>query len=382
VEVNGTGDTRSPSDLSDFSVLVDAFAIPGRPTAAERWGTGHINDTWRVTVEGGGRRSQYVLQRLNSGVFIQPELVMQNVARVTARLNRQQGTLAAGSIRVPELIPSKNGLSWYRDAAGDYWRLVPFITGTVAVDRVSSVREAREVGRAFGQFHQLLADWDAPWLAETIPGFHDTTARFAALDQAIAEAADWLRDEAMQEIAGVLAHRHLAGRIRELQASGALPERVVHNDAKIGNVLFDERSGRAAWVIDLDTVMPGTLLHDFGDLVRSSVSPTAEDERDLSAIEVRMSLFETLADGYLRAAGDTLADEERRHLVFAGRIITLEQAVRFLADFLSGDVYYRTTRPGQNLDRARAQLRLYQSLTEHEAELEEIVHRIGSNASR
>ncbi|MFI5211073.1 MAG: phosphotransferase enzyme family protein, partial [Gemmatimonadales bacterium] len=256
--MNGTSDTQSPSDLSDFSVLSDvvgAFAMPGRPTAAERWGTGHINDTWRVTVDHGGRRSQYILQRLNARVFIHPELVMQNVARITARFNRQEGALAAGSIRVPGMIPSRSGRPWHRDADGGYWRLTPFIEGTVVHDRVSSVREAHEVGRAFGEFQERLADWDAPWLAETIPGFHDTTARFAALDQAIADASPVLMGEAGNEIAGVLAHRHLAGRIQELRASGALPERVVHNDAKISNVLFDERSGRAAWVIDLDTVM-------------------------------------------------------------------------------------------------------------------------------
>ena len=379
MEVN-TQEFSDLSDLSDLSDVVSSFAIQGRLLSAEHWGTGHINETLRVTVEGGGRRSQYILQRLNSRVFKRPELVMQNVVRVTARLNRQEGALTAGSIRVPELIPSRSGLSWHRDAGGGYWRLVPFIGGTVVLDRVSNVREAREVGRAFGEFQQRLADWDAPWLDETIPGFHDTEGRFTALDLAMEEAPSFLREEAEYEIAGVLAHRHLAGRIRELQASGALPERVVHNDAKIGNVLFDERSGRAAWVIDLDTVMPGTLLHDFGDLVRSSVSPTDEDERDLSTVEVRIPLFEALADGYLRAAGDTLTVQERRHFVFAGRIITLEQAVRFLTDFLSGDQYYRTTRPGQNLDRARTQLRLFESLTEHESELEAIVTRLSSGA--
>ena len=381
MDVNTQDDFSDRSDLYDFSVLSDIvvnFAVPGRPTSAEPWGNGHINDTWRVTIEGGGRRSQYILQRLNSRVFRRPDLVMQNVARVTARLNRQEGALAAGSIRVPDLIPSRSGLSWHRDAGGGYWRLVPFIGGTVVFDRVSNVREAREVGRAFGEFQQRLADWDAPWLDETIPGFHDTEGRFTALDLAMDEAPSFLREEAEYEIAGVLAHRHLAGRIQELQASGALPERVAHNDAKIGNVLFDERSGRAAWIIDLDTVMPGTLLHDFGDLVRSSVSPTDEDERELATVAVRIPLFEALADGYLRAAGDTLTDEERRHLVFAGRIITLEQAVRFLTDFLSGDQYYKTTRPGQNLDRARTQLRLFESLTEHEAELEAIITRLSN----
>lgn len=372
----------STQGLSDLSDVVGSFAIPGHPTSAERWGKGHINDTWRVTVEGGSRRSQYILQRLNSQVFRRPELVMQNVARVTARLNRQEGAFAAGSIRVPDLIPSRSGLSWLRDAGGGFWRLVPFIGGTVVLDRVSSVREAREVGRAFGEFQQRLADWDAPWLQETIPGFHDTAARYTALDRAIAEAPARVRDAAMGEIAGVLAHRHLAGRIQELQVSGALPERVVHNDAKVGNVLFDERSGRAAWVIDLDTVIPGTLLHDFGDLVRSSVSPTDEDERDLAMVAVRIPLFEALADGYLRAAGDTLTDEERRHLVVAGRIITLEQAVRFLTDFLSGDQYYNTTRPDQNLDRARTQLRLFESLTEHQTELEAIITRLSASLLR
>jgi Ser/Thr protein kinase RdoA (MazF antagonist) len=383
--VSDQDDFSAPEDLPDLSALSDivgAFSVPGHLAAAVTWGTGHINDTWRVLMDDGSRRVQYVLQRLNSRVFRRPDLVMQNVARITARVNRQEGALAAGSIRIPELIPARAGALWHRDAEGGHWRLMPFISGTEVRDRVTSVREARELGRAFGEFHERLAGWDAPWLHETIPGFHDTVARYAALDQAIVEAPLALRDHARFEIAGVMAHRDLAGRITELQASGGIPERVVHNDAKIGNVLFEERSGRAAWVIDLDTVMPGTLLHDFGDLVRSSVSPSDEDERDLARVEVRVPLFEALAAGYLGAAGATLAPEELAHLVLAGRIITLEQAVRFLADYLAGDRYYRTTRSGQNLDRARTQLRLFERLSEHEPELESVIARLAGNTSK
>jgi len=380
--VSNSEDPSARTAASALSAVVAAFAVPGTLASAAPWGTGHINDTWRIETVNGSRADHYVLQRLNSRVFSRPDLVMQNVARVTARLNGQAGVLAAGSIRVPELIPARTGVAWHRDADGGHWRLMPFIAGTVVRERVASVRDAREVGRAFGEFQQRLADWDAPWLHETISGFHDTVARYEALDQAIAEAPLALRDHARYEIAGVLAHRGLAGRLTELQAAGELPERVVHNDAKIGNLLFDERSGRAAWVIDLDTVMPGTLLHDFGDLVRSSVSSSDEDTRDLAAVEVRVPLFEALAAGYLGAAGAILTPGERAHLVLAGRIITLEQAVRFLTDFLAGDRYYRTTRPGQNLDRARTQLRLFESLTEHEAELESIIDRLTESTRR
>lgn len=364
----------------DPSAVVEAFAIPGKPVSAERLTSGHINDSWRVTVDGGAGR-QYILQRLNSSVFARPDLVMQNVARISARLNRQEAAMTGGSIRVPELIPTRGGAGWHVDADNGHWRLMPFAAGTVAHDRVTHTREAREVGRAFGEFQRLLADWDAPWLHETIVGFHDTVARFAAFDQAVSVCPASLRSEARLEIEQILAYRDLASRILEMQSAGALPERVAHNDAKIGNVLFDERTGRAAWIIDLDTAMPGTLLHDFGDLVRSCTSSTDEDERDLSLVEVQLPLFETLAGGYLGAAGEVMTREEIDNLVLAGRIITLEQAVRFLTDFLSGDLYYRNTRPGQNLDRARTQLRLFESLTEHEAELDAIITRLSKGTT-
>lgn len=376
-------DTRDRSDFSDLSVLSDivgSFAIPGHLLSAERLTTGHINDSWRVAVDGGGGR-EYILQRLNSKVFTRPDLVMQNVARISARLNRQEAAVTGGAIRVPELIPTRSGAGWHVDAENGHWRLMPFVAGTITYDRVTHTREAREVGRAFGEFQRLLADWDAPWLHETIAGFHDTVARFAAFDQAVSVSSASLRSEARPEIDRILAHRDLASRILELQSAGVLPERVAHNDAKIGNVLFDERTGRAAWIIDLDTAMPGTLLHDFGDLVRSCTSATGEDERDLSLVEVRLPLFETLAGGYLAAAGEVMTREEIDNLVLAGRIITLEQAVRFLTDFLTGDQYYRTTRPGQNLDRARTQLRLFDSLTEQETELDAIIARLAGGPS-
>jgi aminoglycoside phosphotransferase (APT) family kinase protein len=210
-------------------------------------------------------------------------------------------------------------------------------------------------------------------LTETIPGFHDTAARFERLEQAVRKDVRRRVAGARLQIELAMNQRPLADVLPPLLRSGAVPIRIAHNDAKLANVLFDEQTGEPLCVVDLDTVMPGSALYDFGDLIRSVTSPTREDEEDLLQVGVRVPLFEALARGYIETAGAVLTPAERGHLVFAGRLITLEQAVRFLTDHLEGDRYYRIARPEHNLVRARTQLRLYESLTRGEAELQEII---------
>lgn len=356
------------------------FALEGEIISVAPLPGGHIHDSYRVDVQSGGGSRAYLLQALNRRVFPRPELVMENVARVTRHVASR---LAAAGIadrerRAPALVPTRRGRDWHTEADGTCWRALVFITGAIVREHTLGAEDAYVAGRAFGGFLGLLADLDGPPLHETLPGFHDTAARFARLDAAV-HADPCRRAAAVRgEIDAVMAQRPLADVLPPLLASGELPLRVVHNDAKLANVLLDEASGAALCVVDLDTVMPGTALWDFGDLVRSTASPTAEDEGDLARVAVRMPLFAALVRGYLEAAGTLLVPRERELLGFAGRLITLEQAVRFLTDHLEGDRYYRIERPGQNLDRCRTQLALLQSLVAHAAELDAIVAEHGA----
>ena len=355
------------------------FALEGQIVGVQRLGGGHINESYRVDVQARetGEARSYLLQCVNARVFPRPDLVMENVGRVTRHVAAR---LAAAELpgrdrRALTLIRTRQGHDWHGEPDGACWRAFAFIPGTMVRERAAGPEDASAAGRAFGEFLRLLTDYDGPPLHETIPGFHDTAARFARLEAAIGADPCARAAAAGPEIEATLAGRALAAVLPPLLASGGVPVRIVHNDAKLANVLLDARTGEALCVVDLDTVMPGSALYDFGDMVRSMSSPTAEDEEDVSRIAVRLPMFEALARGYLGAVGGILTAKERELLGFAGRLITLEQAVRFLTDHLEGDRYYRIERPGQNLARCRTQLALLHSLTLHATELDTIVAR-------
>ena len=326
-----------------------AAAFVGEDASCAPFAGGHINASWLVR-RGTERR---FLQRINARVFPDPRQVMANATAVTAHVRacREQVTC-------PALLPTLSGRPWLEDEAGDFWRCTEYVDAQVK-PTVGSARDAREAAFAFGTFARMLASYEGPPLPETIPGFHDTRARLRQLERAV--ASDPLdRVTAVQaDIEALRQRSHLADLLPPRLATGDVPCRLAHNDAKITNVLFDHASGCARWVVDLDTVMPGSLLHDFGDLVRSSVSRAAEDA---ATPEAEPELFEALAEGFLRGAGQTPTGTEVELLESAGRLITFEQAVRFLTDHLQGDTYYRIDRPGQNLERARSQLALLESL--------------------
>ena len=359
-------------DLSADAAAGDVaarFSIGGDPIRIARLPGGHINDSFRVSASAG----EFLLQRLNPHVFPQPGPVMENVARVTRHLaERSRG----GPWRTAELVMTREGSDWWTDAVGGCWRMFPYLVGMTTRERVDTPATAREAARAFGAFIRLLADCPARSLHETIPGFHDTARRLTALEEAARRDACGRAAGARAEVRAVLEERAIADVLPPLAARGEIPVRPVHNDAKIANVLFDARTGAATCVIDLDTVMPGLALHDFGDMVRSMASPNDEDETDTRRIEARPEFIEALAEGFLAEAGSVLTASERRRLVFAGRLITLEQAARFLSDHLEGDRYYRTARAGHNLDRARSQIALYRSLTNQEPALASLVARL------
>ncbi len=304
--------------------------------------------------------------------------VMRNLALVSDHLWGAALRLALThpERRVLRLVRTREGHPAVQARDGAWWRLVEFIADTRVVEQAGSPAEAREAGRAFGLFQGLLADYAGPPLAETIPGFHDAARRITLLEGAALNDPRGRRREVAAELGFALSRRGHAEVLPPVWASGALPRRVVHNDAKIGNVLLDARTGEGLAVIDLDTVMPGTLLSDVGDLIRSIASPTAEDEPDLARIGVSRPLVEALMTGFLEECGGMLTDAERGLLVFSGILLAYEQGVRFLTDYLEGDRYYRIARPGHNLDRARAQFRLVECLEADRAILEGTVAEI------
>lgn len=318
---------------------------------------GHINASFLVA--DGAAPPRWLLQQVNSRVFPSPEMVMQNIEVVLAGA----ATSPAAGIALPALIRTASGTSWVRDDDGELWRCWEMMPNARSTTRVTGPADAREAGRAFGAFARLATTLDASRLVETIPGFHDTPARLAALESSIARNVSGRVDRAREEIALVLRHRALAPLLVAPLQAGLIPTRVAHNDAKVANVLFDASTGHAAMVIDLDTVMPGTPLFDFGDLVRSSVSTAAEDTTALHEVEAQPELYRALREGYLAGTGGLLTPAELDLLEPAGRVITWEQALRFLTDYLDGDVYFATTHSDHNLERARTQLALLASLS-------------------
>ena len=339
---------------------------------AAPYGSGHINDSYCAVFHRASRKERAILQRMNHHIFRDPVSLMDNIQRVTSHLAQQLNGQADCDRRVLTLIPTHDGRFWHRDEEGAYWRAYRFIENATSYDAVQSPRQAYEAARAFGRFQQMLASLPSPRLHETIPDFHNTPKRFAALEEAI--SADELGRVALagREIEFALARQSFVGAL--LQAN--LPERVTHNDTKFNNVLLDDASGEGLCVIDLDTVMPGLVAYDFGDMVRTTTTSVMEDERDLAKVHMDFSMFEGLLRGYLETAGAFLAAAERQTLAFSGKLITLEIGIRFLTDFLRGDTYFKVHRQGHNLDRCRTQFKLVESIEQQESAMERLVRSI------
>lgn len=357
-----------------------AFAFPGRPVAFTPWGNGHINETWAVALEGGAV-GRAILQRINTEVFRDPDALVANVTRVTRHLAAKLAGSPDASRRALTLIPAKSGSEFHRDADGCVFRAYEFVEGARSWDVLSSPRQAYEAAKAFGTFQRLLSDLPPPRLAETIPHFHDTPRRLVRFREAVARDVRNRAAGVTREITFVEEHEPLANSLASLAVAGLLAERVTHNDTKLNNVLLDDVTGEGICVIDLDTVMPGLLLHDFGDMVRTGANPVAEDEPDASRVVASVPMFEALVRGYLEAMGNILSPLERDRLVLSGMVMTYQQGMRFLTDHLEGDVYFRIHRDGQNLDRARTQFALVRSLEEREEELSRLVARVAAEGT-
>ena len=334
--------------IAHWIVLADPRIVPTKG--------GHINTSYFIA--DGVEAPRWLLQRLNRDVFPSPEKVMHNIGLVLAG----SATVPEPGIGLPNLLRTPEGAALVRDAEGESWRCWEMMPNARSGTTVTCAPEAWEAARAFGAFARFAATLEASQLAETIPGFHDTPVRLARLETSIARDVSGRVARAREEIALALRYRALAPILIAPLQAGVIPTRVAHNDAKVANVLFDLTTGRAAMVIDLDTVMPGTPLFDFGDLVRSSVSTAAEDTTALDEVVAEPPLYQALLEGYLAGTGRLLTPGEIELMEPAGRVITWEQAIRFLTDYLDGDTYFATEHPGHNLERTRAQLALLASL--------------------
>jgi aminoglycoside phosphotransferase (APT) family kinase protein len=348
------------------------FQIEGELSAVAPYGSGHINDTYCAVFHQQGRLTRYILQRINTAIFRNPIALMENIQRVTSHLAAKSAAEPDRARRVLTLIPAREGQPWHVDAEDSYWRVYRFIEGAHTYDAVESAQQAYQAARAFGLFQQLLVDLPAPLLHSTIPDFHHTPKRFAAFEQALAADAVGRAIHVRAEIDFAFAHRSIAAVLLDAN----LPERVTHNDTKFNNVLLDDATGEGICVIDLDTVMPGLSLYDFGDMVRTTTSPAMEDEQDLSKVALQFPMFEALARGYISSAGSFLTRAEKQHLAVAGKVIAFEQGIRFLADHLAGDTYYKIHRDGHNLDRCRTQFKLVESIEQHEEAMNRLVESI------
>ena len=348
----------------DTRAVARHFALLGDYVSAPPYGSGHINDTFALEMDQGGKSVRYVLQRINHNIFRNPDGLMRNVERVCrhAQAKLAQAGRADASRRALTLVPTRDGRGWYVDPRGNHWRCYVFVERATGHDVIRNADQAFQAAKAFGAFQALLADLPGDRLIETIPNFHHTPSRYAAFAAALAKDAHGRAKEAAPEIAFAQARAHEVGTIVEAMARGEIPERVTHNDTKLNNVLLDNESQEGICVIDLDTVMPGSALYDFGDLVRTSTSPAAEDETDLSKVTMQLPMFEALVQGYLASAGGFLTPRERELLPFAGKLITFEIGLRFLTDWLEGDVYFKVKRPRHNLDRLRTQFKLVESI--------------------
>jgi Ser/Thr protein kinase RdoA (MazF antagonist) len=348
----------------DTRAVARQFALLGDYVSAPPYGSGHINDTFALEMSQGGKSVRYVLQRINHNIFKNPDGLMQNVERVCRHAQAklaQEGRVYA-SRRALTLVPTRDGRGWHTDAHGNRWRCYIFVEGATGHDVIRNADQAYQAARAFGAFQALLVDLPGERLVETIPNFHHTPSRYAAFLAALAKDSHGRAKEAAAQIAFAQARAHEVGQIVEAMARGEIPERVTHNDTKLNNVLLDNETQEGICVIDLDTVMPGSALYDFGDLVRTSTSPAAEDETDLTKVTMQLPMFEALVKGYLSTAGGFLTKRERELLPFAGKLITLEIGLRFLTDWLEGDVYFKIKRPRHNLDRLRTQFKLVESI--------------------
>lgn len=360
----------------EIRAIAEKFELKGAFLGFSLISEGHINNTLKISCEENGKTVNYLLQEINTSVFKDSDILMSNVSAVTSfikdKLTKNPGLSSMESLYC---YPTKDGDTYYTDENGRVWRVYNFIENSVCYDFLDSEALFYKTAKGFGEYAKLLSDFPMEKLGETIPNFHHTAKRYENLLKAIEENRSGRLDLCLPEIEFVKERAEDTHKITDLLESGALPLRVTHNDTKLNNILFSKTTNEPICVVDLDTVMPGSSLYDFGDAIRSGAATAAEDERDLTKVRLNLDLFKAYVEGYLSAAGDGLTETEISLLPFGAKLITLECGMRFLTDFLDGDVYFRTSYPEHNLVRCRTQLKLVEEMEKHAPEMEEIVNR-------
>ncbi len=352
--------------------IISNFALDGTPVSSVAYGCGHINSTYRVDCDNG---KKYLLQRINDYVFKDVDALMNNVESVTEFLKKKIKQNGGNPERETlTVVKTKDGKN-YTYANDGYWRVYLFVDDTVTVQIIEDPKHFYYAGRAFGNFQKLLADFPADKLAETIPNFHNTISRYADFERQIEQNRSGRATEAQKEIEFARNYKWLADELYPLIEKGELPLRVTHNDTKLNNVMLDKVTGEPVCVVDLDTVMPGLSLYDYGDSMRFGTNPAAEDEKDLSKVYCDLNLFEQYTKGFLEECGKALTKKEIELLPISALVMTYECGIRFLADFVDGDNYFKTARYEHNLDRCRTQFKLVADMESKLDQMKKIVEK-------
>ena len=333
------------------------------------YGDGHINRTYKCPA--------FILQKINTGIFENPEKLMENIDKVTSHIRKKAEMLNKNPERLTlTVVKTIDGKLFYRDDCGDCWRVYKFIENAATYSKCENPLQMYNAAKAFGQFQNMLSDFPAESLFETIKDFHNTAKRYEQFETAVSENKAGRLDLVTDEIEFVRQRKNIVNVITDGIKNKTIPVRVTHNDTKLNNVMLDDKTGEGVCVIDLDTVMPGSFLYDFGDSLRFGASTADEDEKDLSKVWFDLDIFRSFTKGYLEEAKDALCAEEIRLLPFSVKLMTLECGMRFLADYLNGDTYFATHREGQNLDRARTQFKLVWDIEQKEDEMKKIVEEL------
>ena len=356
--------------------IVSNFKFNGTPCSIVPYGNGHINTTFKVECEKNGKKTLYILQKINNNIFSDAEILMENIENVTSFLREKIIKRGGNPLRETlSLVPTVTGRNYYTDNDGGSWRSYIFIEDAVCYDKIEKQEDFYNCGYAFGNFQNLLADFPAQKLNEVIPDFHNTPVRYETFKNAVAADVCNRAKFVQKEIDFVNDRVHDMALLTAMLKNGDIPLRVTHNDTKLNNCMFDKATGKTICVIDLDTVMPGLRAYDYGDSIRFGATTGAEDEPDLSKVNFSLPLFESYTKGFLKACNESMSKNEVLSLPIGAKLMTLECGMRFLTDYLEGDIYFKTSRENHNLDRCRTQFKLVSDMENVWNEMNEIVLR-------
>lgn len=345
---------------------IESFNFEGEVVEVKAFGQGLINATYLVvTRNNSNEQFKYVLQKINHNIFKDVEKLMINYCNVCNYLkdivSKRNGNIERETITV---IPTKDNKKYVKDSEGCYWRAIKFIPDTITYETISSPEDFYKTGKAFGKFQNMLTEYKADTLYESIPNFHNTKERFKTFLKAVEENKSGRKDLVKEEIQFILDRQSDTSLIVDMLSNGTLPLRVTHNDTKLNNILMDKDTKEGICVIDLDTIMPGAVLYDFGDAIRTGATYAKEDEENLDKVNLDLELYEAFTKGFIEGTKGTLTEKEIEMLPMGSKIITLEQGMRFLTDYLDGDIYYKTNYSDHNLVRTRTQLKLVKQTEE------------------